>query len=220
MGVNDSRGGTPERDKESKPASKESQLIHNQNGEQKPPAEKLRLSLTVTNTNESTNNFRETREKSPSSEKDIKEIILSSSKNILGKVLSPSKDKLTQSSNKKIETKKPILMTRRELCDPFGSDDEEENSHILATDNKFMANESKTDLNSDDNKNSENSVECRVTELPIPNTVSVLLYFCYELAFAVWITFAFNFLFNNHLSCYFRFRIVFRNQMLYTFIYF
>lgn len=55
----------------------------------------------------------------------MKEIILASSKNILGKVLSPSKDKLTQNQNANKTEKKQILMTRRELTDPFGSDDEE-----------------------------------------------------------------------------------------------
>lgn len=67
------------------------------------------------------------KEKSPTSVKDVKEIILTSSKSIIGKVLSPNKDKLNQNSQK-VEVKKAPLMTRREWCDPFGSDDEEENA--------------------------------------------------------------------------------------------
>lgn len=80
-------------------------------------------------------------EKSPTEKKDVKNLILSSSKHLLGKVLSPSKDKhLTignqHPSNNQMNTtaaqsgpnskEKPILMTRRELNDPFGSDDEDD----------------------------------------------------------------------------------------------
>lgn len=68
-------------------------------------------------------------EKSPTDKKDVKNLIISGSKNLLGKVLSPSKERSpntlagTPNSGPK---EKPILMTRRELNDPFGSDDEEE----------------------------------------------------------------------------------------------
>lgn len=85
-------------------------------------------------------------ERSPTEKKDVKNMILSGSKNLLCKVLSPTKDKnhlgsgnrsqqnsSTQSYNQNVAAQsnqsnkeKPILMTRRELNDPFGSDDEEE----------------------------------------------------------------------------------------------
>ncbi|XP_014209545.1 EH domain-binding protein 1 isoform X2 [Copidosoma floridanum] len=96
------------------------------------------------------------REKSPSSVKEVKDMIFASSKSILGKVLSPSKEKFTKEQHATREKSKsppqtplqtplqaqpqqihpqqpqqpqqarPILMTRRQLTDPFGSDDEEE----------------------------------------------------------------------------------------------
>lgn len=70
---------------------------------------------------------------SPNSVKEVKDIILISSKNILGKVLSPTKDKIPQKGDKKVDktdNKKPVLMTRRELTDPFGSDEEDETIEI------------------------------------------------------------------------------------------
>lgn len=74
---------------------------------------------------------------SPTTVKDVKEIILSSSKNILGKVLSPAKDKdKIQVQNAKKVDKKPALMTRRELTDPFGSDEEEESVETCENDDK------------------------------------------------------------------------------------
>ncbi|XP_060519285.1 EH domain-binding protein 1 isoform X3 [Cylas formicarius] len=68
------------------------------------------------------------KEKSPTTVKDVKDILLSSSKSIMSKVIaSPGKDKHTKKQeDKKPDVKKPILMTRRELTDPFGSDDDEE----------------------------------------------------------------------------------------------
>lgn len=77
--------------------------------------------------------------KSPTEKKDVKNLILSSSKHLLGKVLSPTKDKLTAASqacqNNAVVVaalkEKPILMTRRELTDPFGSDDEDEQQQQL-----------------------------------------------------------------------------------------
>ncbi|KAK5640350.1 hypothetical protein RI129_011161 [Pyrocoelia pectoralis] len=147
---------TPERDKE-KIIYKENQI--NQNSETN-PTEKSRLSLTIT---DSADNFKEPKEKSPTSVKDVKEIILASSKNILGKVLSPSKDKLGQNmNNKKVEVKKPVLMTRRELCDPFGSDDEDENPASDKPNN--------VEVNGVcDDYVSENGGE-KSPELPIPNS--------------------------------------------------
>ncbi|XP_055908594.1 EH domain-binding protein 1-like protein 1 isoform X2 [Eupeodes corollae] len=84
---------------------------------------------------------------SPTSKKDVKNLIFSGSKNLLGKVLSPAKDRnsinsLQQHNNNSSvgvlnnnststpngggNRDKPALMTRRELTDPFGSDEEDE----------------------------------------------------------------------------------------------
>ncbi|XP_057324606.1 EH domain-binding protein 1 isoform X3 [Microplitis mediator] len=76
------------------------------------------------------------KDKSPSSVKDVKDIILASSKSILGKVLSPTKEKYTREKSKSPPRslhvqQRPILMTRRQLTDPFGSDDEEENIQVI-----------------------------------------------------------------------------------------
>lgn len=91
------------------------------------PAIKMRLPLTINTEVDFSGKDNQQNKMSPTSVKDVKDIILSSSKNILGKVLSPAKDKLitNQNGNKKPD-KKPPLMTRRELTDPFGSDEEEE----------------------------------------------------------------------------------------------
>ncbi|XP_046676068.1 EH domain-binding protein 1-like isoform X1 [Homalodisca vitripennis] len=65
-------------------------------------------------------------EKSPSS---VKDVIFASSKSILGKVLSPTKEKYTNREKSKSPVNsgsRPVLMTRRQLTDPFGSDEEEE----------------------------------------------------------------------------------------------
>lgn len=85
-----------------------------------------------------------TDEKSPIDKKDVKNLILTGSKHLLGKVLSPVKDKQFPTNNNKINgsqstnntptsnTNTPagkensILMTRRELNDPFGSDDDDD----------------------------------------------------------------------------------------------
>ncbi|KAF5302964.1 hypothetical protein FQA39_LY10142 [Lamprigera yunnana] len=153
---------TPEKEKEKEnKMNKENQINQNQQ-EPKSPVEKLRLSLTITN--ETADSFKEPKEKSPTSVKDVKEIILTSSKNILGKVLSPSKDKLGQNiNNKKIEVKKPILMTRRELCDPFGSDDEEDSVPVT---------NEKVELNGiNEEQIGDKEVELRNSELPMPNSV-------------------------------------------------
>lgn len=75
-------------------------------------------------------------QKSPTEKKDVKNMILSGSKHLLGKVLSPVKDRntiaggghqaLNNQSASQPTKEKPLLMTRRELTDPFGSDDEDE----------------------------------------------------------------------------------------------
>lgn len=59
-------------------------------------------------------------------------MILASSRSILEKVLSPTKEKyLTREKSKSPPRVRPILMTRRQLTDPFGSDDEEEKLQII-----------------------------------------------------------------------------------------
>lgn len=70
-------------------------------------------------------------QKSPTEKRDVKNLILSGSKHLLGKVLSPSKERNTfvptsVSNDATVPKEKPILMTRRELTDPFGSDDDED----------------------------------------------------------------------------------------------
>lgn len=80
-------------------------------------------------------------DKTPNDKKDVKNLILTGSKHLLGKVLSPVKDKqIAMNNNNKIQTNAGsntmttpsmakdgnILMTRRELTDPFGSDDDDD----------------------------------------------------------------------------------------------
>lgn len=68
-------------------------------------------------------------QKSPTEKRDVKNLILSGSKHLLGKVLSPSKERNTlvpTPNDAAVPKEKPILMTRRELTDPFGSDDDED----------------------------------------------------------------------------------------------
>lgn len=85
---------------------------------------RLRLPL-ATDSVENNDNLKE---RSPTS---VKDVILASSKSILGKVLSPTKEKLANNREKSKSpvpaAQRPILMTRRQLTDPFGSDDEDEN---------------------------------------------------------------------------------------------
>lgn len=164
----DTKKETPERDKDTKLSNKENQANQNQNADQKTPAEKLRLPLSITNANDPSENFKEPKEKSPTSVKDVKEIILASSKNILGKVLSPSKDKLGQAVNKKAEVKKPILMTRRELCDPFGSDDEDESMPAGDKTNHAEVNGIGEDNKGGEGK--EGGVDGKGPELPMPTS--------------------------------------------------
>lgn len=71
---------------------------------------------------------------SPTNKKDVKNFLLSGSKNLIGKVLSPTREKsppqsMSNGSYTQTDPEKPPaqpLMTRRELTDPFGSDEEEE----------------------------------------------------------------------------------------------
>lgn len=76
--------------------------------------------------------------KSPTSKKDMKNFLLSGSKSLIGKVLSPTREKSPpQSMNNgnytQTDPEKPILMTRRELTDPFGSDEEEDGGPAKGT---------------------------------------------------------------------------------------
>ncbi|KAJ8679078.1 hypothetical protein QAD02_014865 [Eretmocerus hayati] len=104
---------------------------------------RLHLSLSMDHQDDQFN-----REKSPSSVKDVKDIILAGSKSILGKVLSPTKEKFSKENSTRdrsisptrtlVQTPqqqqpqqpRPILMTRRQLTDPFGSDDEEDSGQV------------------------------------------------------------------------------------------
>lgn len=118
--------------------SSEKQLnINNKeiNKESKLSASKLRLPLKNTNSPADV----VSKEKSPSTVKDVKDIIISSSKTLIGKVQkinSPTKEaapniiamKNYENKNSNAldsNNEKPVLMTKRELTDPFGSDDEE-----------------------------------------------------------------------------------------------
>lgn len=197
----DAKKETPERDKEVKVSNKENQTNQNQNStDQKNPPEKLRLPLSITNNaNDLAENFKEPKEKSPTSVKDVKDIILASSKNILGKVLSPSKDKLGQNVNKKTEVKKLVLMTRRELCDPFGSDDEDENMQVPANDSNKVVNHVEVNGVVEDSKGSSGDTNKELTkegstdsskgptELPMPPSVCYVVFSCYFLFFSVFL---------------------------------
>ncbi|RZC41943.1 EH domain-binding protein 1, partial [Asbolus verrucosus] len=140
-----------------------------QNSEAKTAASKLQLPLKFTN--EPAEVVKEPKERSPTTVKDVKDIILLGSKSIMSKVMSsPSKDKIQTKKpeeKKPPEVKKPILMTRRELTDPFGSDDEDE-----VADNKVINNkvpEVNGELNgSGDHKVKEASSDV-FSDLPKPN---------------------------------------------------
>lgn len=78
-------------------------------------------------------------QKSPTEKKDVKNKIFAGSKHLLGKVLSPVKDRtsigqppLNNQSGAQPTKDKPLLMTRRELTDPFGSSDDEDEQKIIA----------------------------------------------------------------------------------------
>lgn len=137
--------------------------VNKENANKEAAEKRNQLSLSIKR--EHVETFREPKEKSPTSVKDVKEIILASSKNIIEKVLSPSKDKLGQTVNKKPELKKQPLMTRRELCDPFGSDEEDENTPV---DNKLV-NSKIPEVNGD---NCDSKGENKFPDLPKPNPVS------------------------------------------------
>ncbi|CAH0546795.1 unnamed protein product [Brassicogethes aeneus] len=146
--------------------SKEKEMNH-ANKEATDAKQKLHLQLKITNEPEP---FREPKEQSPTLVKDVKDIILSGSKNIISKVItSPDKNNKQQPPPKKEEknpeVKKPMLMTRRELTDPFGSDDEEE-----TVDNK-SANKVNGDVNGveNDEKETKDKEGDIFSDLPKPN---------------------------------------------------
>ncbi|XP_037033406.1 EH domain-binding protein 1-like isoform X3 [Bradysia coprophila] len=89
-------------------------------------------------------------QKSPTEKRDVKNLILSGSKHLLGKVLSPSKERNTvvptPVGNDAVPKEKPMLMTRRELTDPFGSDDDEDDKPNFSS---AVQDESKNSSNRD-----------------------------------------------------------------------
>lgn len=131
-----------------------------------------------------------TDEKSPVDKKDVKNLILTGSKHLLGKVLSPVKDKQFPTNNNKIQTttmtttngsqssntsntntpagkENQILMTRRELNDPFGSDDEDEQESGSQTQKT-----TNNDAESQRNNSNVNKVESPISNLD-PATANV-----------------------------------------------
>nr|CAD7568752.1 unnamed protein product [Timema californicum] len=99
---------------------------------------RLRLKLPLVSSSDSGGDNNSDR--SPTSVKDVKDMILASSKSILGKVLSPTKEKFALRDKSKspvnTTTPRPMLMTRRQLNDPFGSDDEDEEPPPIIDDKK------------------------------------------------------------------------------------
>lgn len=101
------------------------------------------------------------------------------------KVLSsPTKEKLPQLPKKADEQKtvqedkklsKPILMTRRELTDPFGSDDEEEPLQKETPRDTKVVEINGTILNGNDLSPKENK-DTVFTDLPKPNIVSRIIH--------------------------------------------
>ncbi|KAL1516839.1 hypothetical protein ABEB36_000685 [Hypothenemus hampei] len=87
--------------------------------------------------------------------KEMSPPIVKDNKNIFGKVLSPGKQE--------DKPQKPILMTRRELTDPFGSDDDEEEAFPLEKPEPVKSN---GDVNGDVKKQSSEDV---FADLPKPN---------------------------------------------------
>lgn len=132
------------------------------NSDPKLVASKLQLPLKITNEPEPV------KEKSPTTVKDVKDILFNGSKSIMSKVISsPGKDKQQQQQqvkkeDKKNDVKKPILMTRRELTDPFGSDDEDEQPPV---------NNKVNNMNGECVDNPDKSEDVFST-LPKPNPVS------------------------------------------------
>ncbi|KAG4068181.1 hypothetical protein HA402_008822 [Bradysia odoriphaga] len=80
-------------------------------------------------------------QKSPTEKRDVKNLILSGSKHLLGKVLSPSKER-----NTVVPTPVGNDAARRELTDPFGSDDDEDDKPNFSS---AVQDESKNSSNRD-----------------------------------------------------------------------
>ncbi|PNF35624.1 hypothetical protein B7P43_G01880 [Cryptotermes secundus] len=121
---------------------------------------RLRLPLPLVNSYDSGDNS----ERSPTSVKEVKDKILASSKSILGKVLSPTKEKLARDKSKSpvATTQRPVLMTRRQLTDPFGSDDEDESS-VIASEDKKSCNRPLTRSQSSQDSESVHSCDTRMS---------------------------------------------------------
>ncbi|XP_075213240.1 eps15 homology domain containing protein-binding protein 1 isoform X2 [Lycorma delicatula] len=110
-------------DSENKSVANSKRSVDSLEGESE-SVRKLRLRLPLVF--DSNDSSEQNKERSPTS---VKDVILAGSKSILGKVLSPTKEKFNREKSKSPvdnNQQRPILMTRRQLTDPFGSDDEDD----------------------------------------------------------------------------------------------
>lgn len=121
-------------------------------------------------------------DRTPNDKKDMKNLILTGSKHFLGKVLSPVKDKQQQiaiNNNNKIQANTMttpsalakdgnILMTRRELTDPFGSDDDDDNSDEKQQ-QQHQQSESQKTTHASDVESQRNNAHVNKAESPISN---------------------------------------------------
>lgn len=158
--------------------------------------------------------------KSPTEKKDVKNLILSGSKHLLGKVLSPTKDRpslppVGQLNNATSTTvtggrEKPLLMTRRELTDPFGSDDEDEQLHIVSSGSGGEA-DGVVDQLSPPSTNSTSPKELGTPSLdPATTNVNIIdLFFCFNFLFV------FSKLFG---STFISFTIITHNLLVFFFL--
>ncbi|CAH1187752.1 unnamed protein product [Phyllotreta striolata] len=123
------------------------------NANAKPDSSKLRLPLKITNEPEP---VRDVKDKQPLFVKDLKSIFTKV-------ITSPDKEK-AELAKKQESGKKAVLMTRRELTDPFGSDDEEPGTcnNLNAETNGDISNKADVADNIGDDENV-------FTDLPKPN---------------------------------------------------
>uniref|UniRef100_A0A224XAX8 Putative ca2+-binding actin-bundling protein n=1 Tax=Panstrongylus lignarius TaxID=156445 RepID=A0A224XAX8_9HEMI len=114
----------------------------------------------------------------PTSVKDVTDKILSSSKIILSKVLTPTKDKVKEKSKSPIQQPqqhRPVLMTRRQLTDPFGSDEEDEVSNMtrqqdgIKTRDRSHSSQDSNSVKSAASSNSREGSQTRLNSNPPPN---------------------------------------------------
>uniref|UniRef100_A0A0P4VWA2 Putative ca2+-binding actin-bundling protein n=2 Tax=Rhodnius TaxID=13248 RepID=A0A0P4VWA2_9HEMI len=113
----------------------------------------------------------------PTSVKDVTDKILSSSKIILSKVLTPTKDKVKEKNKSPVQQPqqhRPILMTRRQLTDPFGSDEEDEDSNLTRQDgiksrDRSHSSQDSNSVKSAASSNSREGSQTRLTSNPPPN---------------------------------------------------